>query len=226
MPVFIICWAIIIGFVVVWYVVAKLKQRKEVKSIVSTQKDLPNVNVTSISLGYLGNFDTKNIEVDYLLEDCAKSENKAENEKLANEKFVEIKNLIENHSQYIINYFMSMPFAGNGIDENWDDAIFTKEQKSLGEEKLQLLRGDVEKKINDEIKPYLKKDTTLDIAELYKKYLPYFDYDAFIKTIELEYLHIESNGFSIQLSDKNMDLFCAAYESFDMELKGWDWHNF
>ncbi len=226
MPVFIGAWVVIIGFVLVWYVVAKLKQKKQVEHAEIENKDLPQLKITSISLGYFGEFNASKIGIKYLQEDCVKSENKAENEQLLSTKFAELKTLIESHSQFIINYFMSMPLDLGEFDEMWDEWLFDEKQKGLSEEELNKLRKDLGKKVLAEMPTYLEKETEKDIAELYKKYLPYFDYNKFVKTIELEYLNLEIDGFSVQLSDKNMELFCAAYESFDLNLNGYDWHNF
>lgn len=226
MPVFIGAWVIIIGFVVGWYVVAKLKQKSELKSTKIENSDLQQVKITTISLGYLGEFDTAKINTKYLQQNCEKSKNKAENEQLFNVKFAELKTLIESHSQYIINHFMSMLLYLGEFDQMWDKWLFDEKQKGLSEEELDKLRKEVGKKVLAEIPSYLEKETKKDIAELYKKYLPYFDYNKFVKTIELEYLNLEIDGFSVQLSDKNMELFCGAYESFDLNLNGYDWHNF
>ena len=121
---------------------------------------------------------------------------------------------------------MSYPLIGIELDECWDDWCFSEEQKKLSEEELNVLREQKEKQIQTEIKKYLDKNNPKDIAELYKKFLPYLNYNDFIKTIKLEYLNLDVDKFTIQLSDENQDLLCAAYLVFDRNLKDYDWHNF
>lgn len=226
MPIFIICCFVIVGFVVGWYVVAKLKQNKD-SVVVSAKldKDIPQIDVEDISLGYFGVFKKEKVKIKDLQEDCKKSENPEDNQKLLQQSFLELKNLIEDNSQYIINYYMSRPFD-IGLDEEWDNWIFTKEQKKLPQEELAKLRDKIQIEIMEELNNYLDKGTTKDIKVLYGKYLPNFDYEQFVQTIELEYLTMSADGFTMQLSDKNMQFFCSAYDNFDKDLNDFDWHNF
>ena len=138
--------------------------------------------------------------------------------------FNDWKSIIESHSQYIINYFLSMAIINFGLLESWDEWWCL--DKDLGEEELSKLREEKEKQFLSEVDLYLDKEGSNDIRNLYKKYLPYFDYDKFLSTIELEYLTIDVDRVSIQLSDNKMEFFCAAYINFDKDLNGYDWHNF
>ena len=154
------------------------------------------------------------------------AKNKIETNNIAKEKVLFWENLIQSNSQYIVNYFMSMPLRHHAIEEWWDNWCFSEKEKSLGKLQIAQLRDEREKQLLSEIDLYLDKQNPIDIKELYKKYLPYFDYDGFMKSVKIEYMSFDDNYFSIQLSDRKMEFFCSAYESFDKDLKGTDWHNF
>jgi len=184
-------------------------------------------NISKISFGKLGKFSIEKINIDDIFNELKyKNIEKEKQYTIASKILNDWKNLIETHNQYIINYFMSIPFITNGFDENWDELCFLEKQKNLGEKELENLRKEYEENLQNEIEMYLNKQSTKDIRELYEKYFPLFDYDKFLNSIELEYLNFGINNFSIQLSDKENILFCAAYESFDKNLQGLDWHNF
>ena len=121
---------------------------------------------------------------------------------------------------------MSIPLRYHAIEEWWDDWCFSEKEKSLGKLQIEQLRNERAKQLLSEIDLYLDKQFIRDIKDLYKKYLPYFDYESFMKSVKIEYMVFDENYFSIQLSDKKMEFFCSAYESFDKELIGTDWHNF
>ena len=232
----IIVWIIIFVFLVLWCVIVKNKRKKEakIKNNKSVYKDQTNVVVdkvkkqmSDISLGTFGRFFKDNIDIENLVRGLNYKKVSIEQQPRIAIKIIESwKNLIESNSQYIINIFMSYPLIGIELDECWDDWCFSEEQKKLSEEELNVLREQKEKQIQTEIKKYLDKNNPKDIAELYKKFLPYLNYNDFIKTIKLEYLNLDVDKFTIQLSDENQDLLCAAYLVFDRNLKDYDWHNF
>lgn len=154
------------------------------------------------------------------------AKNKIETNNIAKEKVLFWEYLIQSNGQYIVNYFMSMPLRYHAIEEWWDDWCFSEKEKSLGKVHIAQLRNEREKQLLSEIDIYLNKQNPTDIKDLYKKYLPYFNYDGFIKSVKIEYMSFDDNYFSIQLSDKKMEFFCSAYESFNKDLNGTDWHNF
>ena len=224
MVVFLICIAIVISFPLVWYIVAKFKQRGNLettelnKEQIRLEKEIKS-HISDVDLGCFGKFSKEKIDISWLL--CVE-----DNKDKVVEKFTNWKNIIENNSQYIINYFMTRPLMYFDFDETWDDWWLTDDQKMMEEEDLILLRENKQKKIQKELDKYLQKETILDIKEIYKKYLPKFDYNTFINSIKLEYLTIGEDDISLQLSDKEWIFFCAAYINFDKDLKDFDWHNF
>lgn len=236
MVLFIGAWIGIFGFVFLWYIVAKIKQKKDfkikngesidekhIKTLVAKLKKQMN----EISLGVFGNFNKNNIGIeDLVIELNHRGVDKEEQFKIATQVIEKWKNLIESNSQYIVNLFMTYPITGIELDEYWDNWCFSEEEKKLNEEKLNILREQKEKQIQSELAKYSDKENPKDIAELYRKHFPYFNYNDFIKSITLEYLHLDLDEFSIQLSDKNMDLLCVAYLVFNHDLKDYDWHNF
>ena len=252
----IIVWIIIFVFLVLWCVIVKNKRKKEakIKNNKSVYKDQTNVVVdkvkkqmSDISLGTFGRFFKDNIDIENLVRGLNYKKVSIEQQPRIIIKvcvlvikisilmlfnadilliFVRQDILFIIPYQYIINIFMSYPLIGIELDECWDDWCFSEEQKKLSEEELNVLREQKEKQIQTEIKKYLDKNNPKDIAELYKKFLPYLNYNDFIKTIKLEYLNLDVDKFTIQLSDENQDLLCAAYLVFDRNLKDYDWHNF
>lgn len=134
---------------------------------------------------------------------------------------------IESHSQYIINYFMF-----NAIENTHDtDTGFwldwnIDEKKYPNEKCLEIFHQKYDNIIKNEISEYLAKDTTKDIKELFQKHFPFFAYDEFTAGIMLENLSYDLDTFSIQISDKTSSVFCGAYEQFNSDLEGIDWHNF
>lgn len=199
----------------------KVSDTKEKNEIV--KRNL--AGVSDISFGAFGVFPKEKIDVDYIFSELEyQNVEKEEQERIALRIFNEWKSIIESNSQYIVNYFMSRPFDTFGMNECWDKWWIVEKNKD--EEEIERLRSEIERQILDELNLYLDKQNILDIKNLYKKYLPYFDYDKFLNGIKIEYLHLLVDSFSVQLSDVEMDFFCAAYESFDKDLNGRDWHNY
>ena len=199
-------------------------KRKNKKTEIKTKTSQTFIN--EINLGILGKFKSNQIDTALIIEDL--NHKKIEPNLQSQQAKSIVKNwkeLIENNSQYIINYFLSHDIINFGLDENFDNWIFG-EDTDLDETEKDKLREQYQTEINEQINTYLNKENPKDIKELYQKYFKHLDYDKFISTIKLEYLHMDSDSFSIQLSDKNFILFCSAYESFDNELDGLDWHNF
>ena len=190
------------------------------------KKETSQILTTEISLGILGKFKPSQIDTALIIEDLnyKKIEPSLQSQQ-AKSIAKNWKELIENNSQYIINYFLSHDIISYGLDENFDNWIFG-ENNDFSEAEKDKLREQYQTEINKQINVYLNKENPKDIKELYQKYFTHLNYDNFISTIKLEYLHMDSDSFSIQLSDKNFILFCSAYESFDNELNGLDWHNF
>ena len=180
-----------------------------------------------ITIGQFGRFPKNKIETKNIVSDLKfKNINNIEFSKGTEDVVNYWINLIKKNSQYIVNYFMSMPLRHHAFEEWWDDWCFSEEEKSLDNDKLEKIREERKYQLMSEIDLYLDKQNTKDIRELYQKYLPYFDYDQFVSSIELEYINLTNEYLDIQLSDKKMEFFCAAYESFDKDLNGTDWHNF
>lgn len=196
------------------------------KKKVNKDKEV-SIEVEYITLGQFGKFAKNKIEKNDIMK---RLEYQKVEKELRVQKEVEIvkfwEKLIEENSQYIVNYFMSVPLREHAIEEWWIDWCFSEAEKNLGEEKLEQLRSEKEKQLLSELDMYVDKQNVRDIRDLYKKYLPYFDYDKFMDSIKIEYINFDVDYCSIQLSDKNMEFFCAAYESFDRDLNGTDWHNF
>lgn len=71
----------------------------------------------------------------------------------------------------------------------------------------------------------LAAENVTDIELFIKEKMPFFDIDTLMKSLRLESLSIDSDGFSLQLSDKTSEIFCGAYERFEDWIPQ-DWHNF
>lgn len=180
-----------------------------------------------ITFGQFGKFPKNKIDTSGIFEELDfQKVDKAEQVKKAAEIINFWENLIETNSQYLVNYFMSRPILTFDIEQWWDDWCFTNEEKKLDEDKLEQLRRQRGAQLLSEIDLYLDKENLRDIRDLYEKYLPYFDYERFINSINIEYIYFDVEYFNIQLSDRKMDFFSSAYERFDKNLQGCDWHNF
>lgn len=226
----------VIAFCVIYYFAYKHKQKRLAKIKNKNVIDQEHINtlveklkeqLTDIDFGEFGKFLKNDISIEDLIGELNwNGMDKSQQAQTAIKTIQKWKNLIESNSKYLTNLLMSYPLMGIELDEYWDDWCFSEEQKKLKEEELEVLRREREQQIQSELEKYSDKENPKDIVELYKKYLPYFNYNDFIKSIKLEFMCLGLDHFSIQFSDKNMDLFCAAYLSFDENLDDYDWHNF
>lgn len=136
------------------------------------------------------------------------------------------KNIIEGNSQHIINCFLSNILTNvyqNRDTKYWDryTNIHDKDDKR---------RDMLVHNLKKEIPIYRDIKNKKNIKDLFIKYLPKFNYQQLLNSIELECLTLEENGFGLQLSD-NLgpigEFFCSACLYFSGNtLTPEDWHNF
>ena len=107
----------------------------------------------------------------------------------------------------------------------WDNYLTNEDYSD--DECAEIFSEIATKEFEQSLTKYLDIDTELDIGDVIKENFKFFDYDKFLSSIKIEYLYLTiDNEMSIQLSDKHQSAFVGAYEIFDEDLNGKDWHNF
>lgn len=202
----------------------KIKKEKvqisELEKIIRNKiKELPDLDFAE-----WGKFDKNKIEFDGIIDYVKTITDNFERQvelafKLYNKRYM----LVQNHVRYLINYFVS---SGVGFFEDvpfWKN--YNTNPKIYTDEKcFEILKKD--KLYGKDFNLYYEKDTTKNIVEYLNKKIPFFDAEKYVKEIKIEYITFNEKSFSIQISDKYSDCLCGAYEEFDDNLEGLDWHNF
>ena len=197
----------------------KIQISKLEKTVRIMIKELPDLDFAE-----WGKFDKNKIQIDPLIDYVKTITDNFERQvelvfKLFNKRYM----LIQKHVRYLINYFV---YSGIGYFEdvhfwknyNTNPKIYTDEKcfEILNKEKL----------YGKDFNLYLKKDTTKSIVEYLNNKIPFFDAEKYVKEIKIEYIYFNEETFSIQISDKYLDCLCGAYEEFNDDLEGLDFHNF
>ncbi len=148
--------------------------------------------------------------------------NRIEQKMIANQK------LINNH--ILINVFENMCACGNCFWDNEDTLTEKYKEAELSEDKV--YTDEVSEAISELFDAYYDtpNDGSVnkpDVEKILRKKLPMFDFDELIATIEPEYCALDVSSVSFQSSDGwDQSIMCAAYDEFDENLVGRDWHNF
>lgn len=197
------------------------KQPSQLEKLVKEKiKTLPNLN-----FGVWGSFNVNKIDVEGVIK-YAEKQNVDINKQL--EFVMQTVNkwceLINQNIQYFINYFVS-----SGV--TWfDDYPFWKNYntnpKQYTDEKCFEILKNISLCDEKDFEPYLEINTTKNIVDYLKNKIPFFNIEKYINEIKVEFVTFNKDSFSIQVSDINSSCLCGAYEEFDEELKGLDFHNF
>ena len=131
------------------------------------------------------------------------------------------------YNNYFVNYFLYQLLMESSNNTNPFWLGYEVDKKDDEEKYTDIFSEIVTDDFLKTLKPYLQVDTNLDMGEVFKQNFKFFDYDKFMHSIEIEYVCLTiDNELTIQLSDQNNSAFCSAYERFDENLNGKDWHNF
>ena len=215
-------------------IIPYLEKKKEIlrkEEEVNKNKILENKikeQIQDFDFGVLGKIKKEIIDIDNIITEAKKQNNNiSEQVKFAINKINEWKDIIEKHHQYIINYFMSMVLIETADTDNpfWDYYITDKNIYN-NEKCLQIFREKYTEEFEKELNKYEVKENPKNIDEIFKNHFSFFDYDEYIKDVHIRYLTLNINTFSIQINDLYSTCLCEAYEEFDKDLNGLDWHNF
>ena len=143
---------------------------------------------------------------------------------------------IVGNPDYLKNYFLTMLLETYVENENpfWEDFMLKGYKYSDYEEISidDILTEKDQEKIENVLSKYdefgVSKKISFDPEKFIKQKFKWFDFDAFMKTIKIEYVYFEitDKEMSVQLSDEKECAFCGAYELFDANMTPHDWHNF
>lgn len=232
-----ICFVVLFGcYLTLVNLIPHLKNKKREK-IERTQKEMVfnkrkalektiKDKISDVDFGSLGKISKENIDIDFLLDKVDFNSDYSTQIDSIIAKCNDWKVIIEKNNQYIINYFMDMVLIETDYSNNpfWENYL-TDETKYNNEKCLEIFRKTYTKQFEKEIDKYCTKQDTKDIGQLFKKHFKFFDYDKFIQNIKV-ILFLDDDKFCIDMTDKYESCLCGAYEEFDENLKGYEWHNF
>lgn len=212
----------------------KKKEQKQKKQLIEDEKAKINEfankireNIDDIDFGVLGKISKNKIDIDDIIEKTTELDvDMSQKVNFAVNIIKEWKYIIEKYSQYIINYFMGFVLIETNDSDNpfWEHYL-TDENEYDNEKCLEIFRKVYTKEFEKETDKYYTKENTLDIKNLFKKHFPFFDYDKFMQNVRVT-IALYKDWFIVDMNDKYQSCLCGAYEQFDKDLNGHDWHNF
>lgn len=193
--------------------------------------------VGKFSLGELGVCSGAKIRIYYDGEDIERQDlSRDEALKKVKDYILERQEAINNNVSYLKNYFLTMLIETYMENENpfWEKFMLAGynyadyEEIGLDDVLTEKEQEKIENALNKFDEVGITKKISFDAEKFIKTKFKWFDYDAFMKTIDIENVSFDivQKRMSIQLSDKNNAAFCGAYDEFDENMSPCDWHNF
>ena len=156
----------------------------------------------------------KDVHLNFMHDEYDFSTTQEEQKEYAIKKYNEWKDLIERHSQYIVNCLIS-----NILEETnkngptfWNG--FLRNASDMGNEKcLQMFQNIYTDEFKHQLEPYFKKETSLNMVEVFKTHFSFFDYDEIQKSCWVE-IYLHENTFVLRAETIEI----VGYIEFDSEL--------